>query len=126
MSYAIPMVEEVSRQGIIDAFKKRHTYAATDNILLDVRSGEHLMGDAFETKARPTLQIKVHGTSLVAKVHVIREGKYVYTTEPKKEAVELRYTDAEARPGTYYYYVRVEQADGSIAWGSPMWITYKP
>ncbi|HXG09430.1 MAG TPA: hypothetical protein VNK04_06545 [Gemmataceae bacterium] len=126
MSYAVPLVEEVSRQGIIDAFKKRHTYAATDNILLEVRSGDHLMGDAFETKQRPTLQIKVHGTAPVAKVHVIREGKYVYTAEPKKAEVELRYTDAEVKPGTYYYYVRVEQADGNLAWGSPMWITYKP
>ena len=27
---------------------------------------------------------------------------------------------------TSYYYVRVEQADGNLAWASPLWITYKP
>jgi hypothetical protein len=24
------------------------------------------------------------------------------------------------------YYVRIEQADGNLAWASPMWITHKP
>jgi hypothetical protein len=128
MSYGVLLAEEVSRQGIIDAFKKRHCYAATDNILLIVRAGEHLMGDAFETAQRPTLTIHVHGTAPVAKLHIIKDNKYVYSTQPNTPGVkELRYTDMEAKAGaTSYYYVRIEQADGNLAWGSPMWITYKP
>ena len=63
----------------------------------------------------------------VAKVHVLRDSKYVYTGEPKQQDVKLRYTDADIPAGkTSYYYVRVEQADGNLAWSSPMWITYKP
>jgi hypothetical protein len=127
MSYAVVLTDDASRQGLIDAFKKRHSYAATDNIIVDVRSGEHLMGDAFETAGRPTLEVTVRGTGPVAKVHVIRDNKYVYSTEPKKEEVKFRYTDMDAKAGkTSYYYVRVEQADGNLAWASPMWITYKP
>jgi hypothetical protein len=128
MSYGVVFVDDVSRAGIIDAFKKRHCYAATDNILLVVRSGDHLMGDAFESNKRPTLSIQVHGTAPVAKLHVIKDNKYVYSTEPKeREIKELRYTDMDAKAGeTSYYYVRIEQADGNLAWGSPMWITYKP
>jgi hypothetical protein len=127
MSYAVVLTDDISRQGIIDAFKKRHSYAATDNIIVDVRSGEHLMGDAFETSKRPTLEVAVHGTQPIAKVHVIRDNKYVYSTEPKERKVKLRYTDMDAKEGkTSYYYVRIEQADGNLAWASPMWITYKP
>jgi hypothetical protein len=128
ISYAVVLGEEPSRQGLIDAFKKRHSYAATDNIILDVRFGEHLMGDEFETNKRPTLEISVIGTAPVAKLHVIRDNKYVYTTEPKAaELKKLRYTDMDAREGkTSYYYVRIEQEDGNLAWASPMWITYKP
>jgi hypothetical protein len=34
--------------------------------------------------------------------------------------------DDDARPGqSHYYYVRVEQADGNLAWASPLWISYK-
>ncbi len=52
-SYGVVLAEDNSRQAIIDAFKQRHSYAATDNILLDVRSGDHLMGDDFTTDRAP-------------------------------------------------------------------------
>jgi hypothetical protein len=32
------------------------------------------------------------------------------------------WTDPQPAAGKHYYYVRVEQADGQLAWGSPMWI----
>lgn len=123
-SYAIVFASERSRRGIIEAFKKRHCYAATDNILLDVRSGEHMMGDTFKTDDKPTLKIGAHGTSPIVKIHVIRDDKYALTVEPNEPKVSLVYTDDDAEPGgSHYYYVRVEQADGNLAWGSPMWIT---
>jgi hypothetical protein len=127
MSYAVALVETPTRQGIIDAFKKRHSYAATDNILVVVRSGDHLMGDEFTTKKRPSLQIEVHGATNIAKVHIVRSNKYVYTAEPNKQKVNLSYTDMDIKPGeSHYYYVRIEQSDGNLAWASPLWITYQP
>jgi hypothetical protein len=127
MSYGVVLTDDASRQGLIAAFKKRHCYAATDNIILVVRSGDHLMGDDFTTAKRPALQITVRGTAALAKVHVIRDNRYAYSAEPKKPEATLLYTDMAAKAGeTHYYYVRVEQADGNLAWGSPMWVTYKP
>src|SRR5262249_7759696 len=35
-SYACVLAEEFTRKGLVEAMKKRHTYAATDNIVLDV------------------------------------------------------------------------------------------
>ncbi|MGH7200463.1 MAG: hypothetical protein ACREJB_07650, partial [Planctomycetaceae bacterium] len=107
-------------------FKARHCYAATDNIILVVRAGEHLMGDEFNTDKPVTLKITAHGTAPIAKVHVVRDNKYVHTAEPNQQKVELTYTDMDGQPGkTHYYYVRIEQADGNLAWASPMWVTYK-
>jgi hypothetical protein len=127
LSYGMVLTDDISRQGIIDGFKKRHCYAATDNIILDVRSGKNLQGDTLETTERPTLDIRIHGTAPVARVSVLRNNKYVYTSEPKKAKVQLRYTDADPLPGQLaYYYVRIEQDDGNLAWASPMWITYRP
>ncbi len=126
MSYAVVLTDDVSRQGIIDAFKQRHCYAATDNIILVVRSGDHLMGETFATKAKPKLEILAHGTAPIAKVHVIRDNSYAFSTEPKREEVSLSYSDDDAQPGeSHYYYVRIQQADGNLAWGSPLWITYE-
>jgi hypothetical protein len=127
ISYAVVLTDDVSRQGIINAFKKRHSYGATDNIVVDVRCGDKIMGDRFTTTKRPTLDIHIQGTAPIAKVQIIRDNKYVYSAEPKERKVTLHFTDMDAKQGqSAYYYVRLEQADGNLAWASPMWITYQP
>ena len=84
------------------------------------------MGDTFTTGEKPGLQIVVKGTATVAKLHVIRDNKYALSIEPNDRNVTFRYTDDDAKPGeSHYYYVRVEQADGNLAWASPVWITYR-
>jgi hypothetical protein len=125
-SYGIVLAESNTRQAIIDAFKARHSYAATDNILLDIRSGDHLMGDTFGTDRAPAIAIKATGTSPIAKVDVVCDGRYALSAQPRADSVSLTYTDDTAQPGeTHYYYVRVEQSDGNLAWASPMWITFQ-
>ncbi len=127
MSYGVVLTDDISRQGIIDAFKRRHSYAATDNIILEFRSGKQIMGDIFETKKLPTLDVKVIGTAPVTKVSIVCDGKYIHVEEPNKQEVSLSYPVTEATPGKCgYYYVRIEQSDGNLAWASPMWITFRP
>src|SRR5207302_5557841 len=53
ISYGNIYVKELTRQAVLDGLKQRHIYAATDNILADVRSGSHMMGDVFSTAALP-------------------------------------------------------------------------
>jgi hypothetical protein len=127
MSYAMVFATDNSRQAIIDAFKQRHCYGATDNILLVVRSDQHLMGDIFTTGKQPRLSIEAVGGEPISRVSVIRDNKYVHTAEPNAAEVRFDFTDVNVKPGeTHYYYVRVEQSDGNLAWASPMWITYQP
>ena len=38
---------------------------------------------------------------------------------------EFSFTDLKPLDGTSYYYVRVQQKDGELAWTSPVWITRK-
>ena len=55
MSYCNCGCGTPTREAILDAFQKRHVYGATDNILADVRCGEHIMGDVFSTpRSRPS------------------------------------------------------------------------
>ena len=127
ISYAVAVAEDTSRKGVLDAFKRRHCYGATDNIVLDVRTadGKFLMGDEFDAPVEGPLRLKVlvHGTKPVAKIDVIKDFVYVYSTEPNRERVEFEWTDNETRgPGLSWYYVRAIQADGQLAWGSPMWV----
>jgi Protein of unknown function (DUF3604) len=127
ISYANILVKgDVTRESLIDGFRKRHVYAATDEILADVRSGDYLAGDEFTTTTLPTLNVKLEGTSKFAKVVIIRDGKYVYSNAPDTQNVEFTWRDNQPNKGkNSYYYVRGEQDNGEIVWVSPFWITYK-
>jgi hypothetical protein len=123
ISFAVALAEDRSRASIFEAFQKRHCYGATDNIVLDVRSGEHIMGDEFAADGPVKLKVLAHGTGPIARVDVIKDFVYVYSTEPKKARVEFEWLDEERRGnGLSWYYVRVLQEDGEIAWGSPIWV----
>ncbi|MFO0952500.1 MAG: hypothetical protein U0835_15410 [Isosphaeraceae bacterium] len=127
ISFGVALAEDASRSAILDAFRRRHCYAATDNILLDVRSGDHLMGDEFTQAGPVTLKVLAHGTRKIARVDVIKDFVYVYTTQPDRERVEFTWTDQETRrPPVSWYYVRVIQDDGELAWASPMWVRRGP
>jgi hypothetical protein len=125
-SFAVAVAEDHSRQAIFEAFKRRHCYAATDNILLEVRSGDHLMGDEFTADGPVTLQVRVHGTAPIERIDVIKDSVYVYSTEPHTAAASFTWTDlAEPKAGLSWYYVRATQEDGELAWGSPLWVTIR-
>src|SRR5262249_14129721 len=76
ISYAVAIAEDHSRAAILDAFRRRHCYAATDNILLDVRCDDHLMGDEFTTEKPVTLRILAHGTQPIERVDIIKDFVY--------------------------------------------------
>jgi hypothetical protein len=124
ISYAIALADDTTRPAILDAFRRRHCYAATDNIIMDVRSGDHLMGDEFDANGPVKLKVFVRGTAAIARVDIIKDFRYVYSTEPRNEQVEFEWTDDEqGRPaGLSWYYVRALQADGELAWASPIWV----
>ncbi|MBK5291520.1 MAG: hypothetical protein JJE04_07595 [Acidobacteriia bacterium] len=125
MSYCNVLAADKTRESVLEGFQKRHVYGATDNILAEFGSGSYIMGDAFQTNVPPELYVKLSGTAPFAKVHLIKDNQYVYTTQPGKAKVEFRWRDASPVAGkTSYYYVRGEQADGEVVWVSPMWITY--
>jgi hypothetical protein len=125
MSYCNIVAPVLTREALIEAFHKRHVYGSTDNILADFRSGAHMMGDAFSTPTPPDFKIKLRGTTTFAKVVIVKDNQYVYSTTPNKSQVEFTWRDATPAKGkSSYYYVRAEQSDGELAWVSPMWITY--
>ncbi|HZT34092.1 MAG TPA: hypothetical protein VFA33_29640 [Bryobacteraceae bacterium] len=127
LSYCDIYVRDLTRESVLEALKQRHLYAATDNILADVHSGAHLMGDSFSTAELPSLEVMLEGTSRIARVHVIKDNRYVYLAEPNSRTVSFRWRDEAATPGTTsYYYVRAEQDNGEIVWVSPLWIRYEP
>ncbi len=124
MSYANVWVTEPTREAMLEAIRKRRVYGATDNILADVRSSGHFMGEEFETDQPPRIEIALVGTDEFESVSIIKDGRYVHSVNPGTRQVKMTWTDNTSRPGdSSYYYVRGEQVDGEIVWVSPMWIS---
>jgi hypothetical protein len=69
--------------------------------------------------------VKVLGTAPVSRVDIIKNNTFLHTLNPKTAEVEFTYSDAEANTGESYYYVRVQQEDGQMAWSSPIWVTIR-
>jgi hypothetical protein len=126
ISYACLLAEKFTREGLVDAIRKRHAYGATDNIVLEFRASEggaeHIMGDVFTAAASPRFAVKVTGTGTIKQVDVIKNGKFIYTARPGEKQARFELTDREFSPGESWYYTRVLQEDGQMAWSSPMWV----
>ncbi|HEY3839215.1 MAG TPA: hypothetical protein VGL72_21720, partial [Bryobacteraceae bacterium] len=110
ISYCNLWVTKPTREGVLEAFKKRRLYGATDNIVADVRCGNHFMGEDFTIDTPPSIVVRLVGTGPFSKVHIIKDGEYVYSIEPGKQNVEFTWRDTNVTRGkTSYYYVRGEQ-----------------
>jgi hypothetical protein len=125
ISYCVALAERHDRAGILEALKKRHCYGATDDLIVNLRSGPHVMGDEFRTGQAPALDIHVIGTGKLAKIDVLKDSEVVATIKPAAGEYEGRWTDPRPEDGIHYYYIRVLQENGELAWASPMWIEYR-
>lgn len=125
ISYAMVYTPSTSRQDVFDSIKKRHTYGATDNIVLEFWVGDHFMGDDFSASEKQNIRVRAQGTDDIAKIHLIRDGVYIHTASPGRRQVEFSFLDNDAGRGAHWYYVRVEQENEELAWSSPIWITYR-
>jgi len=122
VSYAMVYAEEFTRDGIMEGLKSRRTYGATDNIVLDVQMDGHMMGEVINTNNR-TLDIHVIGTGKIKEIVVIKDNKEYTVAHPGKQEVTVQWKDKQINDGESYYYVRIIQEDGELAWSSPIWAT---
>jgi hypothetical protein len=129
ISYASTLAEEFSREGLVDAMRKRHSYGATDNIILDYRmevaGKEYIQGDIVPERGQAKLRVKIIGTRPVRLIEIVKNNSFVHTRHPMTREVSFEFIDAEPGAGESFYYVRVTQVDDQMAWSSPIWVGAK-
>lgn len=118
--------EKLDRQAILEAVRARHTYGTTGaRIFLEIHVNGRLMGEKLP---RPPagqaveVAVKVAGVGALESVEVCRNNEFVYKREEKGPAAEFVFRDATPPAGRLWYYVRVIQSDGQMAWSSPVWL----
>lgn len=133
---------EQTKASIAEALYNRSCYATTGERMI---IGFHIAGNAMGTETsnavKPGLQYNRHisghaaGTTKLEKIEIIRNGKVIHTIKPEGYAMEFTYDDTTAldkvcvdakdkNPPFVFYYIRVTQEDGHMAWSSPIWIDF--
>jgi len=127
--------DELTRDALFDALCARRAYATTGaRIIVHFRVNDVAMGGEGPAAGSRTVRAEVHGTADLSSLAVVRNGTEVHCTEPGGLDTEIEWTDSEpfaaaAMRGKrwpvpfIYYYLRVTQADGQMAWSSPVWFS---
>jgi len=131
---------EQTRETLLHALYNRLCFATTGpRIVLGFYIAGSPMGSELNTKNKPGLSYNRHitgficGTTPIQEVVLIRNGEEFHKIASSEPIVEFEYDDFEElskialkspdeRPSFAYYYIRVLQTDGHIAWSSPIWV----
>ena len=131
-----------SREGLFQALHARSCYATTGpRIIIIFHLAGVPMGSVLTTKEKMGLVYNRHitayiaGTDLIKEVLIVRNGEPFHTFTPEKNFFEFAFDDDEHIEKIHlkakkenaffiYYYLRVLQSDGHIAWASPIWVDH--
>ena len=81
------------------------------------------MGEEFTIKDQPEIEIIAAGTCELDRIDIIRDGEIVFTELLLEDTAKLKWKDASVTSGYHYYYVRLRQDDGHVAWSSAFFVT---
>lgn len=116
---------ELSSPAILQALRQRRTYGTTGpKIFLDVRVNGHFMGEVGDPPGGKPVEISVRADcpAPIRAVEINRNNVYIFRAEVKGNRCRLTFTDDDPPEGPVYYYVRVTQRDGEMAWSSPVFL----
>jgi Protein of unknown function (DUF3604) len=136
------VAEKHSRDALLDALHRRSCYATTgDRIVAGFELAGSGMGQVLSTGDKQGLKVNRHltghvaGTDELTSVEIIRNGKVCYTADLDGSSAEFAWDDLspiedhllDSEFGEHrfiYYYLRVTQKNGQMAWCSPIWIDH--
>lgn len=117
----------LTRRGILEALRARRCYGTTNaRIILRFDVDGHQMGEVCHAvraqRERRDITIFVAGTATLRAVEVLRDNRVVHSWTPEAMEGTFRWRDDTPLYHSVFYYVRITQTDGEIAWASPVWI----
>ena len=133
------LCDELTRPAIWEALKARRCYATTSvRILLHFDVNGLMMGrDVQLTKESRkdfesrTIRVKAAGTYPIDRIVIVRNGEEVHTRSIDAIECEVEWDDEQSLSDVLdpkmkgvYYYAKVYQHDGNMAWASPVWLTH--
>src|SRR5207249_2993637 len=85
ISYACLISESHNREGLFNAIRQRHSYAATDNIILDYRmqtgGRDYLQGEVVDVKGPFNLWVRAIGTGSIRQIDIIKNQTFLHNRQ---------------------------------------------
>ena len=113
---------ENTREALFSALWSRRCYAATDRILLDFRINGFRMGRELQLDGRRRIEVRAAGTAPFVQIDIVKNNRVIHRSGVGAIDAAFDYTDPTPIAPNDYYYVRVIQQDGGMAWSSPIWV----
>ncbi len=119
--------DSFSRDGIFDGLRARRCYGTTGaRIIVRFSLGDIPMGgeiSADELSGATEFSAEVIGTDAIESCELVKNNQEIDRASSGDPEVTAQLADSEAaRPGDFYY-LRITQADGEMAWASPIFVT---
>jgi len=111
-----------TREAVFEALYNRRCYAATDRILLDFRLNGHWMGEEVVVNGPRHLAVRTIGTAPFAYIAILKNNQILYQTGAGATEANFTFTDQTNLAAGDFYYLRVVQSNGELAWSSPIWV----
>jgi len=117
--------EMLDRESIWKALKNRRVYATSGaRIILDFKINGYSMGEIASLSNKNDARFvsaEVIGSDVIKEITIIKNGFDLYTTQGQGIENTVKYIDVSLAKEGEYYYLRVVQEDGEMAWSSPIW-----
>ena len=134
--------KELTRESIFDAIKVRRCYGTTNaRIALKFKLNNRWMGerivvseDDIEAGFPVTLELWGRGTDDIECIHLFANGRVAGFSAGYGNEMNYEYSGVVGKNDCLlagqkrfaYFYARVTQKDGHMAWSSPVWICLEP
>ena len=131
LGLAAIFAERLERDALLAALRARRVYATSGpRIVLRFEVSGVGMGGVLrvrDPRAPREIHVRAVGTAPIARIDCVKSGEVLFSVAGDGgESLELRAEDpAQVQPGEHLY-VRVQQADGGLAWSSPVWVEVEP
>lgn len=126
--YACVWAEELTREAIFNALRRRRCYATTGvRAILEFHVNEAFMGESLRLPApdRPRrLAIHAIGTERFERLTIFKNNRVLEQRDLQDDEVFHQYTDRSPAQHGDFYFVRLEQddEDRNTIWSSPVWM----
>lgn len=121
------MMPGLSRRNVLHALKNRHTYSTLDrNCELRFNINGQPMGTILDLRDCREVQLDISvvdpdRNDSIARIDLFEDGAVVKSISSDVSSHRWTLT-VPLKVCTYYYFVRVTQADGNVLWSAPIWV----